>query len=78
MSEELLSLIIQLFSIVAKERITEDERSNIKEFLSFHLNQESIPHYLQLFDKYCEEYKPQIEEIEDADQETIEFVDDWE
>ena len=77
MSEELLSLIIQLFSIVAKERITEDERSNIKEFLSFHLNQESIPHYLQLFDKYCEEYKPQIEEIEDADQETIEFVDDW-
>ncbi len=77
MSEELLSVIIQLFSIVAKERVTEDERANIKEFLSFHLNQESIPHYLRLFDQFCEEYKPQIEEIEDADQETIEFVDDW-
>jgi len=77
MSEELLRVIIQLFSIVAKERVTEDERANIKEFLSFHLNQESIPHFLELFDHYCEEYKPQIEEIEDVDEETIEFVDDW-
>jgi hypothetical protein len=30
MSEELLKAIVQLFAIVAKERITEDERANIK------------------------------------------------
>ena len=77
MNEELLRAIIQLFSIVAKERVTEDERVNIKEFLSFQLNQESIPYYVQLFDQYCEEYKPQVTGIEDADDETIEFVDDW-
>lgn len=78
MSEELLKVIIHLFSIVARERITEDERANIKEFLSFHLNQEALPYYLQLFDQYCEEYKPQVamEEVE-ADDETLEFVDDW-
>ncbi len=76
MSEELLKVIIHLFSIVARERITEDERENIKEFLSFHLNQETIPFYLQLFDKHFEEYKPQVDGI-DADVDTLEFVDDW-
>jgi len=79
MSEELLKVIIHLFSIVARERITEDERNNIKEFLSIHLNQEALPFYLQLFDQYCEEYKPQVAGIEEeeADDETLEFVDDW-
>ena len=76
MSEELLKVIIHLFSIVARERITEDERKNIKEFLSFHLNQEAISFYLLLFDEYCEEYKPQVAGIE-VDDETLEFVDDW-
>jgi len=38
MSEELLKAIIQLFAIVAKERITEDERLKIKEFLALNLN----------------------------------------
>jgi len=76
MGEELLKVIIHLFSIVARERITEDERKNIKEFLSFHLNQEAIPSYLQLFDKYSEEYKPEVAGIE-VDDETLEFVDDW-
>jgi ABC-type multidrug transport system ATPase subunit len=77
MSEELLKAIIQLFSIIVKERLTEDERDNIREFLAFHLNQESISYYEGLFQQYHEEYRPEIGEIEDADQETIEFVDDW-
>ena len=42
MSEELLKAIIRLFAIVAKERITEDERANIHEFLSIHANQGSV------------------------------------
>jgi len=57
MSEELLRAIIQLFAIVAKERITEDERQKIKEFLSLHLNQEAIRYYLGLFDDFCKENK---------------------
>jgi len=78
MSEELLKAIIQLFAIVARERITEDERTNIKEFLSIHLNQESIKYYLSLFDNYCK-----IHAVEDSrdgstmDAETQQFVDDW-
>ena len=55
MSEELLKAIIQLFAIVAKERITEDERTKIKEFLALHLNQEAIKYYLNLFDQFCQE-----------------------
>jgi len=77
MSEELLKAIIQLFAIVAKERVTEDERSNIKEFLSVHLNQESVKSYLQLFDQYSQEEKTAKPEIEDADEETIEFIGEW-
>ena len=57
MSEELLKAIVQLFAIVAKERITEDERANIKEFLSIHLNQESTRYYLSLFDDFCKQNK---------------------
>ena len=37
MSEELLKAILHLFAIVARERVTEAERTNIKEFLSLHL-----------------------------------------
>jgi len=34
---------------VAKERITEDERTIIKDFLSLHLNQDGLRYYLNLF-----------------------------
>lgn len=78
MSEELLKAIIQLFAIVAKERVTEAERENIKEFLSVHLNQEAIGHYLALFDTHCSEIDiSQKEELENIDDQTLEFVDDW-
>jgi ABC transport system ATP-binding/permease protein len=78
MSEELLKAIVQLFAIVAKERITEDERNNIKEFLSLHLNQEAINYYLGLFDDYCKKIGAnESETIQNIDQDTLEFVDDW-
>jgi len=78
MSEELLKAIIQLFAIVAKERITEDERLKIKEFLALHLNQESIKYYLTLFDQFCTENKRTVSsDITNLDEETIQFVDDW-
>lgn len=77
MSEELLKAIVQLFAIVAKERITEDERTNIKEFLSLHLNQEATRYYLNLFDDFCKANKRLIEPNLNVDDATLEFVDDW-
>ncbi len=79
MSEELLKAIIQLFAIVTRERITEDERNNIKEFLGLYLNRDTIKYYLNLFDGFASNYK--IEEQNQAsstiDPETQQFVDDW-
>lgn len=78
MSEELLKAIIQLFAIVARERITDDERNNIKEFLGLHLNREAIKYYLDLFDKLAkgetEESKPGYSSV---DAETAQFLDEW-
>ncbi len=76
MSEELLKAIIQLFAIVAKERITEDERSNIKEFLGLHLNQELTRYYLNLFDDFCKTANRSAIDT-NLDEETLQFVDDW-
>src|SRR5690606_6991120 len=78
MSEELLKAIIQLFAIVARERITEAERSNVREFLSLHLNRDATAYYLKLFDEFVETHS--IERVQDAgnlDAETQQFVDDW-
>lgn len=78
MSEELLKAIIQLFAIVAKERVTDAERNNIKEFLAVHLNQEAIGYYVNLFDSYCQANQvDEKEEYENLDDQTLEFVDDW-
>lgn len=78
MSEELLRAIVQLFAIVAKERITDDERQNIKEFLSLHLNQEAIKYYLSLFDDFCKENKRlATNDLANIDEATLQFVDDW-
>ena len=77
MSEELLKAIIQLFAIVSKERITEDERLKIKEFLSLHLNQDAIRFYLNLFDEYVQaSRKPVSAELAALDEETLQFVDE--
>lgn len=78
MSEELLKAIIQLFAIVVRERITEEERSNIKEFLSAHLNRESTAYYLRLFDEFCQTHQLHgAGDLEALDEDTQQFVDDW-
>src|SRR5882724_4422769 len=77
MSEELLKAIIQFFAIVAKERITDEERSIIKEFLSLHLNQDGVRYYLSLFDEFCKVNKPAAAQLANVDEATQEFVDDW-
>ncbi|MEO1053390.1 MAG: ATP-binding cassette domain-containing protein [Bacteroidota bacterium] len=79
MSEELLKAIIQLFAIVARERITDEERAKIHEFLSVHLNQESINYYLNLFEQFCCEEEAEQNDglIDNVDEETLVFVGDW-
>lgn len=77
MSEELLKAIIQFFAIVAKERITDEERSIIKEFLALHLNQDGVRYYLSLFDDFCKAHKPSAAHLTNVDEATQEFVDDW-
>lgn len=78
MSEELLKAIVQLFAIVAKERITDDERANIRDFLSLHLNQEGTRYYLNLFDEFVKaNRKATATELGNVDDETAQFVDDW-
>ncbi len=78
MSEELLKAVIQFFAIVSKERITEDERAIIKEFLSLHLNQDGTRYYLSLFDEFCKDNKRVANSgLSNVDDATREFVDDW-
>ncbi len=78
MSEELLKAIIQLFAIVARERITDAERSNVKEFLSLHLNRDATSYYLKLFDEFIQSQKSEApKEVTTLDADTQQFVDDW-
>ncbi len=79
MSEELLKAVVQLFAIVTRERITEEERNNIKSFLGLYLNRDAVKFYLNLFDQFYNNYKvveaaPGTSSI---DYETQQFVDDW-
>jgi len=80
MSEELLKAIIQLFAIVTRERITDEERNDIKEFLALHLNRDAIKYYLNLFDEFANSYRTEEQEAPasgNIDVETQQFVDDW-
>lgn len=77
MNEELLKAIVKLFAIVAKERITEDERSNVRDFLAIHLSHDTIGVYMALFDQHIETANANAVEIDHDDTETIEYVDDW-
>jgi ABC transport system ATP-binding/permease protein len=77
MSEELLKAVIQFFGIVAKERITDDERAIIKEFLSIHLNQDGVRYYLSLFDEFVKTNHRTPANALPLDADTQEFVDDW-
>ena len=55
MSEDLLKAIVLLFAIVSKNKASDDERGAIMEFLSMHLDQESIGRYLRSYDDYKRE-----------------------
>src|SRR5690606_21061418 len=78
MSEELLKAIIQLFAILARERITDEERTTVKEFLSLHLNREATAYYLKLFDELSQSHKIETaQDLSSLDLETQQFVDDW-
>lgn len=79
MSEELLKAVVQLFAIVTRERITEDERNNIKGFLGLYLNRDAVKYYLNLFDQFYTNYKVAEPEpgTSTIDHETQQFVDDW-
>lgn len=79
MSEELLKTIVRLFSIVSKERITDQERNNMREFLSVHLNQAAIGYYMNLFEEYVHEYEGESAPSGQlaVDDETLEFLDEW-
>ena len=78
MSEELLKAILQLFAIVARERITDAERTNIKEFLSLHLNREATNYYLKLFDEFAASHQIDArQDLSTFDVDTQQFVDDW-
>jgi ABC-type multidrug transport system ATPase subunit len=78
MSEDLLKAIIQLFAIVARERITDDERNKIKEFLSLHLNRDATKYYINLFDEYTKSHQiDSSRDLSSLDEDTQQFVDDW-
>lgn len=77
MNEELLMLIVRLFAIVAKERITEDERNNLKEFLLIHVSHDSIPRFIDVFDSEINQIVTSHQEIEETDSETAEYIADW-
>lgn len=54
MSEHLLKALLELFAIIAKEgTVTEDERDNVKDFLTANLSEESAEHYLKMFDEFA-------------------------
>ncbi|GJM28593.1 MAG: hypothetical protein DHS20C17_12280 [Cyclobacteriaceae bacterium] len=78
MSEQLLKAIIQLFAIVAKEgSVTYNERLTIKEFLERQLNRSGVNKFMELFDKLVLERESERVRIENTDDETVDFVEDW-
>lgn len=77
MSEELLKAIIQLFAIVVREHITEDERNKIKDFLGQHLNRDAVKSYLTVFDQLVTSNRTLVSAHESLDQDTQQFVEDW-
>jgi len=54
MSENLLKALLELFAIIAKEgTVTEDERNNVKKFLTETLSEESADRHLRMFDEFA-------------------------
>jgi len=76
MNEELLMLIVRLFAIVAKERITEDERNNLREFLIIHISHDSISNFIEVFDDEVAQISDH-HDLDNTDHETAEYIADW-
>ncbi|SMG44047.1 ABC-type multidrug transport system, ATPase component [Marivirga sericea] len=63
MSEHLLKALLELFAIIAKKgTVTEDERNNVKKFLTENLSEESAERHLKMFDNFA------IDAASDGDQ----------
>jgi ABC-type multidrug transport system ATPase subunit len=63
---------------VARERITDAERTNVKEFLSLHLNRDATAYYLKLFDEFLQsQHLRSGHDLSTLDADTQQFVDDW-
>jgi len=55
MSEYLLEALLELFAIIAKKgTVTEEERNNVKNFLTENLSEESADRHLNMFDGFAE------------------------
>ena len=54
MSEEILKALIQLFAVISKQDggVTDAERKYVLRFFEEQLNQDSIPEYMALYDKF--------------------------
>jgi ABC-type multidrug transport system ATPase subunit/uncharacterized tellurite resistance protein B-like protein len=56
MSEHLLKALLELFAIIAKKgTVTEDERNNVKNFLTETLSEESAERHLKMFDEFSDD-----------------------
>ena len=57
MSELILQALMQLFAIgAALERLTQQSRSEVENFLRQQVSLQRIPEYLRLFDEYMEKF----------------------
>jgi len=85
MNEYLLRAIVRLFAIVAKEKVTDKERNNLKAFVYQNVNQDEAEEYLAIFDEFSiqkakvatAEGDPTPADNREMDIETEEFVEDW-
>ncbi len=63
MNESILNALLQLFAIIAnvsKDGVSFRARDIVKSYLSQHLNTKLINKYLKLFNKYIQDYHPEI------------------
>lgn len=68
MSEPVLTAIMRLFALVAKEdQITTQERDHIQVMLSDHLSQKSTERHMQLFDEYAIETSGKLSAAQERD-----------
>jgi len=66
MSEPLLKAILRLFAIVAKEdKVTHQEREQIKIFLKDHLSRSAVESYVAMFDEYAATLPTHVTELQE-------------